>query len=37
VIRDRAAQMWIEEEALRSPVSARIAALNMDDRPLATR
>ena len=38
VIRDRAAQLWIEEEALRlTGQRARIDALNMDDRPLATR
>ena len=38
VIRDRAVQLWIEEEALRlTGQRARIAGLNMDDRPLATR
>ena len=38
VIRDRAAQLWIDEEALRlTGQRARIAGLNMDDRPLATR
>src|SRR5262245_25399307 len=38
VIRDRAAQLWIEEEALRlTGQRARIGGLNMDDRPLATR
>lgn len=38
VIRDRLAQLWIEEEALRLTAQrARIAGLNMDDRPLATR
>ena len=38
VIRDRAAQLWIEEEALRlTGQRARIAGLNMDDRPFATR
>jgi alkylation response protein AidB-like acyl-CoA dehydrogenase len=38
VIRDRAAQLWIDEEALRlTGQRARVAGLNMDDRPLATR
>jgi alkylation response protein AidB-like acyl-CoA dehydrogenase len=38
VIRDRLAQLWIEEEALRlTGQRARVAGLNMDDRPLATR
>jgi alkylation response protein AidB-like acyl-CoA dehydrogenase len=38
VLRDRAAQLWIEEEALRlTGQRARVAGLNMDDRPLATR
>lgn len=38
VIRDRAAQLWIDEEALRlTGQRARVGGLNMDDRPLATR
>lgn len=38
VIRDRAVQLWIDEEALRlTGQRARTAGLNMDDRPLATR
>jgi alkylation response protein AidB-like acyl-CoA dehydrogenase len=38
VIRDRAVQLWIEEEALRlTNQRARVAGLNADDRPLATR
>jgi alkylation response protein AidB-like acyl-CoA dehydrogenase len=38
VIRDRAVQLWIQEEALRlTGQRARVAGLNMDDRPLATR
>jgi alkylation response protein AidB-like acyl-CoA dehydrogenase len=38
VLRDRLAQLWIEEEALRlTGQRARVAGLNMDDRPLATR
>ncbi len=38
VLRDRIAQTWIDEEALRlTGQRARIPGLNMDDRPLATR
>jgi alkylation response protein AidB-like acyl-CoA dehydrogenase len=38
VIRDRLAQLWIEEEALRlTGQRARVAGLNLDERPLATR
>ena len=38
VIRDRVVQLWIEEEALRlTGQRARVAGLNMDDRPFATR
>ena len=37
-IRDRLAQLWIEEEALRlTGQRARVAGLNLDERPLATR
>jgi alkylation response protein AidB-like acyl-CoA dehydrogenase len=38
VLRDRLVQLWIDEEALRlTGQRARVAGLNMDDRPLATR
>jgi alkylation response protein AidB-like acyl-CoA dehydrogenase len=38
VLRDRIAQTWIDEEALRlTGQRARVPGLNMDDRPLATR
>src|SRR5690606_6243619 len=38
VIRDRLAQLWIEEEALRlTGQRARVAGLNLEERPLATR
>jgi len=38
VIRDRLVQLWIQEEGLRlTGQRARVAGLNMDDRPLATR
>lgn len=38
VIRDRIVQLWIQEEGLRlTGQRARVAGLNMDDRPLATR
>jgi alkylation response protein AidB-like acyl-CoA dehydrogenase len=38
VLRDRLAQLWIEEEALRlTGQRGRVAGLNADDRPLATR